>query len=75
MLHVPWPCARLGCSRRTSCLTDVRLGSAIHEYYKIQADTWDAWMELLRLHPAASLVLPTRAFASVARRNLRQRAR
>ena len=64
-----------GDSRRTSCLTRVRLGSAIHEYFKIQADTWDAWMELLRLHPTASLVLPTRAFASVARRNLRQRAR
>lgn len=50
-------------------------GSAIHDYFKIQADMWDAWMQLLLLHPAAALVLPTRPFASVAKHNLSQRAR
>jgi len=66
-------------ARKCSCglMVDqiVALGSAIHEYFKIQEEDWALWLELLRRHPSASLVLPARAFASIVRANLGGRAR
>ena len=47
---------------------------AVHEYFKLEPETWQVWLELMVGHKHTQLVLATRSFSRIIRLHLRQLA-